>query len=224
MELDRASAEARELKRKKAELADQKRREELMARQLAAQEDANIELQEEYESLHEEAHDKTLKLKKLYVKYQQQKAEVKDIQEEFNREREVILEDIRNLNKQLKLNAFILERYIPEDAVKRIEKWAVYDEVQGKWSIRRLDYAGNNQKRFIKRVRSNKEKVKEEKKYEAPGLYFRYDKDSESGISVMKKISGGGDQGRKMKKKKKKKKRSDGESSRSRGRRGHEGK
>ena len=58
-ELDRASAEARELKRKKIELAEQKRREELMARQLAAQEEANIMIQEEYASLHEEAHDKT---------------------------------------------------------------------------------------------------------------------------------------------------------------------
>jgi kinesin family member 3B len=211
-ELDRASAEAREFKRKKIELKEQKRREELMARQLAAQEEANIMIQEEYASLHEEAHDKTQKLKKLYTKYQQQKSEVKDLQEEFNRERETILEDIRMLNKQLKLNEFILQRYVPEDAVKRIETWATYDEVKDAWSIRRLDYAGNNQKRFQKRVRDNASSGTTSP-LSTDHLYFQYDKDSESGISVMrrrkkKSVSSSSDvdvSKKKLKKKKKKK-------------------
>eukprot|EP00939_MAST-03C_sp_MAST-3C-sp1_P002201 g2201.t1 len=179
--LDKAAAEARELKRKKIELQERKLREERMACQLAAQEEDYMELQQDYDSLHEEATVKTQKLKKLYAKYQQQKAEVKDIEDEFNRERETILADIRALNKELKHKNVLLDRYVPENFLKRIEDWAHFDEVNSTWVIKHLEYSGNSR-------RSNRRHAKRAAKKKPPkppqyafNPYYEYDKKSDAG-------------------------------------------
>ena len=46
-------------------------------------------------------------------RYQEQRGEIKELQAEFTREREEILESIRDLNKELKLKQFVIERCIP---------------------------------------------------------------------------------------------------------------
>ena len=104
-----------------------------------------------------------------------------------------------------------MQRYVPGHVVKRIGQWATYDEVKGAWSIRRLDYAGNNQKRFQKRVRGSNDKTQSNSSHHGVDqMYFQYDKDSETGISVMRRRKKRGEnyQAAKKKSKRKKKKKS----------------
>jgi kinesin family member 3B len=115
-----------------------------LAQDLAIQEEANLALEEEYSSLHEEVEAKTRKLKRLWAKCQAQQREARDQQEEFQREREELLETVRQLTRQLKLKDLVLTNFVPPDDAARLEaraRWS--DELDG-WTLPRLELAGNN--------------------------------------------------------------------------------
>jgi hypothetical protein len=69
------------------------------------------------------------------------------MQAEFSREREGILDQIRDLNKELKLKQFVVDQFIPRESLARIEDWASFDEEDDCWAIKNIQYAGNMQKR-----------------------------------------------------------------------------
>jgi len=99
----KAAKQEAELRRAESELAQRKDKELSLAREKAEQEEANLELEEKFESLQEEVDSKTKKLKKLWSKFQSSKTEIKDLTEEFNVERTDMLETIRDCTRQLKL-------------------------------------------------------------------------------------------------------------------------
>ena len=127
-----------------------KREKELtFARQMASQEETNLQLEEKYSSLNEEVHSKSKKLKKLFPKYLQAKAEINDLQREFQSERNDMLETIRDLTKQLKLKDLVISNFIPPRYAQLFNDkenggYACWDEKEDMWVIPRLDVAGNN--------------------------------------------------------------------------------
>ena len=136
-----------ELKRKQREvdeeLQERRRQEEDMSKRLEEEETARLGQEEQYNSLQEEIEAKTKKLKKLYTKFKAAQAEIRDVQEEFNREKEDILDTIRKLSKQQALRQLIMTSYIPLDQLSKIERCSEWDEAQEGWRISRLQYGGN---------------------------------------------------------------------------------
>jgi len=61
---------------------------------------------------------KTRKLKKVWSKYQQAKAEITDLEREFVNEKTELLDTVRELTKQLKLKAFVISKFIPPKVSK----------------------------------------------------------------------------------------------------------
>lgn len=59
-------------------------------------------IEEQYTSMAEEVEAKTRKLKKVWHRLQAAQREVRDVSEEFQKEREAMLDTIRECNKQLK--------------------------------------------------------------------------------------------------------------------------
>lgn len=86
---------------------------------------------------------KTKKLKKVWHKLQGAQQEIKDLKEEFQAEKEDMLDTIRELNKQLKLKQLLLEGFVPPQEVERLEARAVWDDEEDVWSLRRIELAGN---------------------------------------------------------------------------------
>jgi hypothetical protein len=84
-----------------------------MSRQMVEQEEANIILEEKYQSLNEEVQSKTRKLKRAWSKYQQAKSELDDLRKEFQLERVDFLETVRLLTRQLKLRELVVENFVP---------------------------------------------------------------------------------------------------------------
>ena len=101
------------LRKAEQDLTARRETELQLARQMAQQEEANLELEEKYSSLNEEVQSKTRKLKKIWTKYQQAKGEVEDLQSEFQSERNDLLEDIREMSKQIKLKDYVISNFIP---------------------------------------------------------------------------------------------------------------
>ncbi|KAL7471362.1 hypothetical protein ACHAXS_011641 [Conticribra weissflogii] len=122
------------------ELIAKREAELALTRKLNEQEEEKINLEEKYSSLTDEVNSKTKKLKKLYSKYQQVKAEIKDLEHEFLVEKNEMLDTIRELTKQQKLRDFIISSFIPpkyallyDDAEKG--GIAVWDELGESWTI-----------------------------------------------------------------------------------------
>ncbi|RYG48580.1 hypothetical protein EON67_07470 [archaeon] len=115
--LDKAAKQEEELRRTRLELEERRRRDEAMAREL---EEANLVIEEQYASMAEEVAAKTRKLQRAVHKLRAAQAEVRDITEEFQREREDMLDSIRDLNKQLKLKQLLLEAFVPTHEIERV--------------------------------------------------------------------------------------------------------
>jgi hypothetical protein len=82
-------------------------------------------------------------LKKVWRRYQAAQTEIRDLTEEFQREKEDMLESIRELNKLLKLKQLVLDNFVPREELERIEARAVWDEETDDWTLHRLELSGN---------------------------------------------------------------------------------
>jgi len=141
--LDQEEQQRQETIRIAEELEARRREEEEWQKQLEAEEEARLGQEEQYNSLQEEIEGKTRKLKKLFGKFKAVQGEIKDVQDEFNREKEDILDTIRKLSKQQALRQLIMTSYIPLDQLSKIERCSEWDEANEGWRISRLQYAGN---------------------------------------------------------------------------------
>ena len=89
----------------------------------------------------------TAKLEKLWNRHKQTQQEVQDLQQEFQTEREDMLETIRELRKEVKLVCLTIENFIPLEHYQQIVERAHYDESSDEWVINNIDLAGNRVRR-----------------------------------------------------------------------------
>ncbi|KNE54372.1 hypothetical protein AMAG_17659 [Allomyces macrogynus ATCC 38327] len=142
--LDKEVQQREELARQAAELEERKRQQLLLHQQLQQEEEAALQMEEEYNSLQDEAAAKTQKIKKLWTILMTHKAELKDLTEEYQREREDLLDTIRDLSRELKWKMKLVERFIPDEGMSWIESQSTWDEVNEQWHVRYASHAGNN--------------------------------------------------------------------------------
>jgi kinesin family member 3B len=141
--MDKAAKQEYELRQAQIELEERRRQEQELARELAEREEATMMVEEQFASLQEEVDVKTKKLRKLWNKFQSAKTEIQDLQEEFGREREDMLDTIRDLTRQLKLKDMILDNFVPPDEVEQLHRRATWNEEDENWQVARMDLAGN---------------------------------------------------------------------------------
>ncbi|KAI9190363.1 hypothetical protein H9P43_001797 [Blastocladiella emersonii ATCC 22665] len=142
--LDKEVQQREELARQAAELEARKQQQLLIQHQMQQEEEAALQMEEEYNSLQDEAAAKTQKIKKLWSLLMNHKAELKDLTEEYQREREDLLDTIRDLSRELKFKMKLVERFIPDRELHWIESNAEWDEVNEQWHVRFAAHAGNN--------------------------------------------------------------------------------
>lgn len=70
-------------------------------------------VEKQYSSLQEEAYDKTRRLKKMIATFLSYKAELRDLMHEQQREMEGLLDSVRALTKELRLQETIIDEFIP---------------------------------------------------------------------------------------------------------------
>ena len=150
-----------ELERQKREQMERnveqaREKERQMQDQLRAQHDAAREAEERFENLQAEAEEKTRKLEKLRAKKDEAHEEWLSLQDEFRVEREETLEELRDLEKHLKLDDTIIQHFVPEESVVMIQKRATWDEQLDNWVLAPLagaDAEGNGQAQLEPRPR-----------------------------------------------------------------------
>jgi myosin heavy subunit len=132
-----------QIRRQNEELERRKQEELRLKREMEEQMDERLALEEQYASIQEEVDIKTKKLKKLWNKFQLVKAEIGDLQQEFQEEREDYLFTIREYERELRLKQKIIDYFIPKEEVEKIRRRAVWDDEADDYKIKNIHLAGN---------------------------------------------------------------------------------
>ncbi len=111
--LEKAELQAKLLEDSEKQLEKQREKQALIKKQLDEKEEEKIQLEEKYANLNDEVQSKTKKLKKLRTMILKAESELNDIQTDHQRVKEGLLESLREMNKDLKLQLHIINAYIP---------------------------------------------------------------------------------------------------------------
>jgi len=141
--LDKAAKQEAVLRRAQLELQERKTQEKALEQQVRAKEEDIFALEEKYVNKQEEADDKTRKLKRLWGQLQTCQAEARDVQEEFQREREDMLDTIRQLSRQLKLKELMMSNFVPSEEEHKLERHASFNDEDDVWAIHGFEFCGN---------------------------------------------------------------------------------
>uniref|UniRef100_A0A8C5HDR7 Kinesin-like protein n=1 Tax=Gouania willdenowi TaxID=441366 RepID=A0A8C5HDR7_GOUWI len=113
--LAKAEEQEKLLEESNNELEERRRRADQLRKELEEKEQERLDIEEQYTSLQEEAQGKTKKLKKVWTMLMAAKSEMADLQQEHHREIEGLLENIRQLSRELRLQMLIIDNFIPQE-------------------------------------------------------------------------------------------------------------
>eukprot|EP00922_Rhytidocystis_sp_ex-Travisia-forbesii_P045454 GHVS01067815.1.p1 GENE.GHVS01067815.1~~GHVS01067815.1.p1 ORF type:complete len:335 (+),score=48.34 GHVS01067815.1:120-1124(+) len=140
-----AMLQQQELKRTQIELEERRRREKTLSVAMERREEERQAFYEEKYTSQNESLDKLMtKLTKVWEEYRAATNEISDLHQEFQQEREDLLQTIRSLTKELKLKNVVITHFVPQSEYQRIESKAVWDPDENSWMIPKLQFAGNN--------------------------------------------------------------------------------
>ncbi|GFS26918.1 kinesin-like protein [Elysia marginata] len=113
--LEKAEEQERLLEESAKELEERKEKEEELKKALEEKEQERLDIEEKYTSLQDEVAGKTKKLKRVWTMLMQAKSEIADLQQEHQREMEGLLENVRQLSRDLKLQMTVIDSFIPPE-------------------------------------------------------------------------------------------------------------
>ncbi len=142
--LEEARKQKAELKRAEEDLRRRQEAEEKLQKKLSGARERELFLEEQYASAQDELADKTQKLKELFLRFREKQRDVKDLQDEWEVERQDLIDNMQEMDQQLKLRELILSNYVPARWLEVIEKYAHYNEYTDEWNIPGIQYASNN--------------------------------------------------------------------------------
>lgn len=85
------------------------------------------------------------------------KSELADQQQEHQREKEGIYENIRSLSRELALCELVLNSYVPKEYQSMINQYTHWNEDIGEWQLKCVAYTGNNMRKHVEHKNSGKE-------------------------------------------------------------------
>jgi kinesin family protein 3/17 len=144
VERDEAIRQKAELKKTEREIDQRRTEEERLKAELEAAEEAELYMNEHCASTDELMAKTTKKLKALWSKCDERKAELGGLEEEFELERADYADSIRDLDRTLKLKQLILDTFAPPRYIEMVEARAMWSDFQDSWHIPGLELAGNN--------------------------------------------------------------------------------
>uniref|UniRef100_A0A7S3DF42 Kinesin-like protein n=1 Tax=Palpitomonas bilix TaxID=652834 RepID=A0A7S3DF42_9EUKA len=156
--LEKAEQAEQQLSVAHSELEERRRQQEALEKKLDEELEEKALAEEKFSSLQEEVEMKTKRMKRLALKCKSQKTEIRDLQEEFEREREDLLDTIRELTKELKFQQKIQDHFIPPTEVNKIKRRAKWSEESDDWIIAKVQFAGNNVRRPVSAAGERSEK------------------------------------------------------------------
>ncbi|ELU08954.1 hypothetical protein CAPTEDRAFT_178367 [Capitella teleta] len=145
--LEKAEEQEKMLQDSAQELEERRKKSEALRRALEEKEQERLDIEERYTCLQDEVAGKTKKLKKVWTLLMQAKSEMADLQQEHQREMEGLLENVRQLSRELRLQMIMIDSFIPPEYLEMIEQYAHWSEDTGEWQLKCVAYTGNNMRK-----------------------------------------------------------------------------
>uniref|UniRef100_A0A7S1AHC0 Kinesin-like protein n=1 Tax=Noctiluca scintillans TaxID=2966 RepID=A0A7S1AHC0_NOCSC len=134
--MEKAIEQEEELKRQQRELRKRMKIEEKLKQQEEQQRLENLEIEAKCASQEEQVQKITMKLQKLYGKYQKAQQEMVDVQQFNQSEREDMLSMIRDLRQTLRVKTMIMEAFVPTKEIQATQERAYWDPEEDEWKLR----------------------------------------------------------------------------------------
>eukprot|EP00039_Didymoeca_costata_P008337 m.110559 g.110559 ORF g.110559 m.110559 type:complete len:711 (-) comp14043_c0_seq3:1689-3821(-) len=155
--LEKAQEQELLLEESQRELEKRMAAEEALHSKIRAGEEEQINIEEQYKSLEDEIAGKTKKIKKIYQHLMSAKSEIEELQRERSQQTEAMLDNIRELSRELRLSMLIIDSYIPPEFQDQIEQRSTWNEEIGEWEITGVAYTGNNMNKTAEKIRLDDE-------------------------------------------------------------------
>ncbi|XP_011204449.3 kinesin-like protein KIF3A [Bactrocera dorsalis] len=147
--LEKAQTQEKLLEQSLAELEEREQAEKALQQTLQQKETERIDIEERYSSLQEASTGSTKKIHRVMQMLMSVKSELADQQQEHQREKEGIYENIRSLSRELALCELVLNSYIPKEYQSMINQYTHWNEDIGEWQLKCVAYTGNNMRKHI---------------------------------------------------------------------------
>ena len=165
--LEKAEQQEKLLDESAKELEETIKKEEELRKVLEEKEAERLDIEEKYSSLQEEAAGKSRKLKKVWTMLQSAKSELSDLQVQLynlfmlfhiytlcsifqadqQREMEGLLDNVRQLTRELRLQMLVIDTFIPPEYQAIVDENVAWNEDIGEWQLKCVAYTGNNMRK-----------------------------------------------------------------------------
>nr|CAB3259105.1 kinesin-like protein KIF3A [Phallusia mammillata] len=169
--LQKAEEQEKLLEESNIELQERKRQETELRKQIEDKEAERLDIEEKFSDLREEAQVKTRKLKKVWTIYMEHKSEMKDMQEEHQREMEALLEGVRQMSSEVRRLSLVIDHFIPNDFLQMIQEHTLWNDEIGEWQLKCVAYTGNNMRKQTPLPDKN---LTDKKEVDLSGKYLSY--------------------------------------------------
>ncbi len=115
-----------------------------LEQELKNKEEEKINLEKKYTSQQDELEGKKKEAEKIWKKSQMKKNEIQDLQDEIHREREDLMDRIRELTREIRQKHLVIDQFIPAQEYMRIERRAEWNEDTNDWVLPNVEFTGNN--------------------------------------------------------------------------------
>ncbi|KAG1676987.1 Kinesin-like protein KIF3A [Nymphon striatum] len=185
--LEKAEEQERLLQESALELEKRKQKEEELRAALQLKAAERLDIEEKYSNLQEEAAGKSKNIKKVRMMLREAEAELNDMQQEHQREVEGLLENIRQLSRELRLKLLIIDSFIPNEYQKMLEHHVHWNEDIGEWQLKCVAYTGNNMTKQSP-VRNRDHDKQQKAELDLSHVYYAYTQNAAS-LSLKSKSS-----------------------------------
>ena len=127
----------------KAELEERRRQQLAMEQDLQSKQDMRLKLRENFSSQQEQLEEIDTETQRVQTRYVMTKNELDDISEVIHREREDLMDRIRELTREIRLKHLIIDQFIPAIEYMKIEARAEWSPNEDNWLIPNVEYTGN---------------------------------------------------------------------------------
>ena len=115
-----------------------------MEQEIAEKQDLKMQLKTNFSSQQEELVETTKEIDRVQTRLHMTKTELGDIKEVIHREREDLMDRIRDLTREIRLKHLIIDQFIPADQYMKIERRADWSEEINDWVVPNVEFTGNN--------------------------------------------------------------------------------
>ncbi|XP_034481082.1 kinesin-like protein KIF3A [Drosophila innubila] len=155
--LEKAQTQEKLLEQSIAELEEREKTEEVLRQTLQQKATERIDIEERYSTLQDASTGITKKIHRVMQMLMGVKSELADQQQEHQREKEGIYENIRSLSRELALCELVLNSYVPKEYQSMINQYTHWNEDIGEWQLKCVAYTGNNMRKHIEHKTGGKE-------------------------------------------------------------------